>query len=419
MRGKVTSLHLAGIMVAAALAGTTTVRGAGFALYEMSARGNALGGTLVGITGDASAAYFNPANMTANAGVQMMAGASFIGPKTDVKTTVPTPMGPAQLSSESKTRWWTPPHAYATMQASEKAWIGLAIYSPFGLGSEFNSEWPGRYNSYSAIIETVDVNPSVAYKVDEKLSVAVGLQIMTFDLELKRKLPNAVVPGGPDMDFELKGDSVGYGGNAAISYQVSEKLGLGLVYRSEVDQTVEGDANLTVMGHKMGTPGEGDLTLPAATTFGANYKVDKLTLGLAVTYTEWSSYDELRIKFDDPTMLGRSESVSEKDWNNVWRYAAGAEYALNANFDLRCSYVYDEDPIPNKTADYLVPSNDRHLVGAGVGWHRNRTTVDLGYTYLMITDRDDVPARMADGVFPSSFEDGYAHIVAASVSTRF
>jgi long-chain fatty acid transport protein len=212
MRGKVTSLHLAGVMVAAALAGTTTARGAGFALYEMSARGNALGGTLVGITGDASAAYFNPANMTANAGVQMMAGASAIGPKTDVKTTVPTPMGPAQLTSESKTRWWTPPHAYATMQASEKAWIGLAIYSPFGLGSVFDSDWPGRYNSYRAIIETVDVNPNVAYKVDEKLSVAVGLQIMTFDLELKRKLPNAVVPGGPDMDFELKGDSVGLPG---------------------------------------------------------------------------------------------------------------------------------------------------------------------------------------------------------------
>jgi long-chain fatty acid transport protein len=169
----------------------------------------------------------------------------------------------------------------------------------------------------------------------------------------------------------------------------------------------------------MGTDGEGDITLPASTALGANYKTGKLMLGAAVTYTEWSSYDELRVKFSNPALLGRSESVTEKDWNNVWRYAAGAEYALSDMLDVRCSYVFDEDPIPNKTADYLVPSNDRHLFGVGAGVHMNRYRLDLGYTYLLIEDRDNVPGRLAEGVFPSSYKDGYAHILAASLSAVF
>lgn len=419
MRKQSISLRIAGIVFAASLTVLSTAKGAGFALYEMSARGNAVGGTLIGITGDASACYFNPANMTEAPGRQFMVGASFIGPQSTVQTTVPTPAGAAQLSTDNAERWWVPPHAYASLQIAEKTWVGVGVYSPFGLGSVFDENWVGRYNSYKAIIETVDLNPNVAYKLDDNLSIAVGLQIMTFDLLLKRKLPNMLVAGGPDMDFELKGDSVGYGGNAAVSYKVNEKLGVGLVYRSEVQQTVKGDANVTAGPMKFGTEAEGDVTLPAATSIGANYKMGDLTLGAAVTYTEWSSYDELRIKFANPAALGRAESVTPKDWNNVWRYAMGAEYAINSACILRCSYVFDEDPIPNKSADYLIPSNDRHLFGVGAGYKLGNIMIDLGYTYLMIIDRNAVDARLAEGVFPSSYKDGFAHILAASASAAF
>jgi long-chain fatty acid transport protein len=408
---------MAGVALAVILAGLSTAQGAGFALYEMSARGNALGGTLIGFTGDASANYFNPANMTDSEGVSVMAGASFIGPHSKISTSIPTPMGAAQLSTESEDNWWVPPHAYASMQIAEKTWVGVGVYSPFGLGSEFDPNWVGRYNSYKAIIESVDLNPNIAYKLDDNLSVAVGLQVMTFDLQLKRKLPS--MAGGPDMDFELKGDSVGYGGNAAVSYKVNKNFGLGLVYRSEVDQSVDGDANLIAGGTKYSTAASGKVTLPASTSFGGNYKLGDLTLGVAVTYTEWSSFDELKIKFANPALLGRSESVTPKDWNNVWRYAAGAEYALNDACSLRCSYVFDEDPIPDESADYLIPSNDRHLFGVGAGCKVGRYTIDLGYTYLLIVDRDNVPGRLAEGVFPSSFEDGFAHILAASVGATF
>lgn len=416
---KQVSIRCLGTLVLAAVLAAPSARGAGFALYEMSARGNALGGAMIGLTGDASANYYNPANLTSLKGNQVMAGVSFIDPSVEVQTTVPTPLGPAELATDNDTHWWIPPHAYGSMQVSEKVWVGVGVYSPFGLGSVFDENWVGRYNSYKAIIETVDVNPNIAYKVDEKLSVAAGLQIMTMDLQLKRKLPNTVMPGGPDMNFELDGDSVGYGGNAAISYAVTESFGLGLVYRSEVHQSLDGDATLNAMGRQFETDAEGDVKLPASTAFGANYKVGDLTLGGAVTYTEWSSFDELRVKFANPAVMGRSESVTDKDWDNVWRYGVGAEYAVSEKLDVRCSYVYDEDPIPNETADYLVPSDNRQLLGAGLGWTMNTYRLDLGYTYLMFENRDNVPARPAEGIYPSDFKDGNAHILSVTLCKTF
>ncbi len=420
MRQKESSLRIAAVALTLALSSLPDARGAGFALYEMSARGNALGGSLVGITGDASATYFNPANMTESAGVQVMAGASFIGPRTEVSATVPSPLGMSAIDTKNESQWWIPPHAYASMAVSEKTWVGIGIYSPFGLGSVFESDWIGRYNSYKAIIESVDMNPNAAYKLNDKLSVAVGLQIVSFDLLLKRKIPNMLVAGGPDFDFELDGDGVGYGGNAAISFRANEKLGFGLVYRSEVSETVRGDAVLTAMGTKMGTDAEGTVVLPASTVAGANYQKGDLTLGAAVTFTEWSSYDELKVEFANPAVLGRSESVTEKDWNNVWRYAVGAEYAMNDTVTLRCSYTFDEDPVPDSSADYLVPSNDRHLFGVGAGFKVGASTMlDLGYTYLLIEDRNDVQARPLEGVFASDFKNGDTHIIGISLAGAF
>jgi len=169
----------------------------------------------------------------------------------------------------------------------------------------------------------------------------------------------------------------------------------------------------------MSTPGSGPITPPASSTLGANYRKGALTLGAAVTYTEWSSYDELKVRFDNPAVLGVSESRTEKAWNDVWRYGAGAEYALNDTVTLRVSYVYDEDPIPDRTADYLVPSNDRHLFGLGAGVVIGPCRLDLGYTYLMIEDRKDVPARLNDGVFASDFKKGDAHIFGVTLGGSF
>ncbi len=406
MRCHVRLCLFVGVLLAC-LATLQPVYGAGFGLYEGSARGNALGGTLVGRADDPSAIYYNPAGITQLKGCEVEGGATFITPATDVRTTSAS----GQKTTSSKDNTWIPPHLYGTYQASDSIWLGMGIYSRFGLGTEFPSTWPGRYNSYDARIETVSYNPDVALKINDQLSVAAGVQAVTFDMKLKRKLP---YQPNNDLDLSLTGDAVGYGYNLGIRYAPLKWLALGAAYQSQVDEDIDGQASI----HVKKTDASGDITLPDEIFLGVTFKpLDKLSLEIGALRTGWSSYDQLKIKFDDPTVLGKSESITPKDWDDVWRYQFGVEYSLTDKWDLRAGYVIDQEPIPDSTVDYLVPANDRQLYSVGCGYKWSTWALDLSYTYLRIDDRT-VDARPADGVLPSEFENGDAHMIGVSVTKK-
>lgn len=383
--------------------------GAGFALYEGSARGNALGGALTGSADDPSALFYNPAGITQLEGVQVMGGATFIMPSTKVTTTTAA----GSVTTETEDNTWIPPHLYATWGMNERVWLGFGMYSRFGLGTEFDENWPGRYNSYKAVIQSLSFNPNLALKVNDQVSVAAGVSAMWIDLDLRRKLPNPLVVGGPDLDFKLCGDSIGYGFNVAGRWEPLEWLSFGAAYQGEVDQDIEGDA--TVSGRS--GDASGDVALPAMVFLGTAVKpMDKVTVSLDAVYTGWSSYDEFALSLD-PTLLGpdKAEQVSLKDWDDVWRYALGVEYALNEAWTLRAGYTFDEEPGPDETADYLIPANDRNLYSLGAGYHWKEWTFDLSYTYLDIEDRT-IAARPEQGILPSEFKCGDAHLIGFSVS---
>lgn len=374
--------------------------GAGFALYEGSARGNALGGTLTARDADPSSIYFNPAAITDLEGAHAAGGVSVIRPMVDVETTTAT----GKTTTESDRNTSLPPHLYGTYQINEKVWAGLGMYSRFGLGAEFDPDWPGRFNSYKAEIQSLTFNPNLALKLDDHFSLAAGVSAMWFDLDLRRKMPVL----GNEVDFILTGDSWGYGYNAALRYKLNERLAAGIAYQSTIMQEVKGDADVGVLGKGSAS---GDVKLPDMVFLGIAFRpIDKLCIEAGGVYTRWSTYDELLVTIDDPAILGRTVIRSEKNWDNVWRYAVGAEYEAAEDIILRASYVYDQTPDPDSTADYLVPSNDRQLFGLGAGYAWRSWMFDVSYTYLYIMDRD-VPGRPMDGVLPSQYKDGHAHII--------
>jgi long-chain fatty acid transport protein len=414
-------LGLAGVFLAVNMA-----RGAGFALYEGSARGNALGGTLVGRADDPSALFYNPAGMTQLPGLQVVAGATAIVPKTDVVTTD----GGADARSETKTNCFVPPHFYSTYQYTDSVWFGLGVFPRFGLGTEFDADWPGRYNSYNAAIETLTVNPNVAFKVNDKLSLAGGVSWMWFDLTLEQKIDfgslNSPDPdtNALDVDQSLTGDNSGYGFNLALHYKALDRMSLGVSYVSRTKQEIKGEADFskpagvpsTVFND---TKASGKITLPDILFLGAVfYPVDRLSLELDGVWTRWSTYDELTIHYRDPILPGVKSITKEKKWDDVWRVQIGVEYKALDWLDLRLGYVYDDSPIPRETADYLVPANDRHLYNFGCGLHWGQWTADLSYTYLDIESRSVSP-RPEDGVLDSRFKDSHAHLIGSSVSYNF
>jgi long-chain fatty acid transport protein len=407
---------LAGTLGVAAALAAQTVFGAGFGIYEGSARGNAMGTEVTADPASPSVLYNNAAGMTELEGTQVEAGLTLINPSVTVVTK--TPAGVSETDADSN--WWTPPSAYVTHQINDKTWAGLGLFSRYGLGIEYPDNWTGRYNIQEATIQSLDLNPSVAYKVLDNLSLAAGLRAEWFDLELFKAIPSGAPFVDPDLQLKLKGDSWGIGYNLGAFYKANEWLNFGLAYDSRIQQEVDGDYSVThPAGMTLGKGnGGGDITTPGIIRLGTSAKAtEKLTLNAGVVYTMWSSYRELAINFNPPLLGKVPSSVTEKSWNDVFRYQLGAEYALDETWALRAGYVYDSTPDPDAHMDYIVPANDRNLFSLGVGYKKGDFFCDLAYTYLLIQDRDVAP-RPAEGVMPGEIKDGYTHLIGISAGYK-
>ncbi len=400
------------------------VYAAGFSLYEWGARGTSMGGTMLGRADDPSAVAYNPAGITQLEGFQTMIGVSMVAPSGKIDT-------PGETTS-IKTNYFFPPHAFLTYQMTDKAWLGLGLYTRFGLGTEYPDDWPGRYNTQFTRVQSLSLNPNIAYKLTDSLSLALGAEVMWFDFYQEKAIVNPLAPGlrAADIDAELDGDSYGFGGNVALHYRPNDTWAVGLTYKSRVKHTIEGDAkfkNSPLPGFFENTSAEGDITLPDSFGAGIMFRPhQKVSLEANAIYTLWSTYDELKIKFGDPlNPLNPASDVTsaDKKWRDVWRFQLGAEYDLNDLVDLRLGYVFDQIPDRDKYADYMTPTSDRHIITTGVGFSWEKLNLDLSYSYLWFENRS-IEARDSNGdgftdILDSRFKDGHTHLAGVSISYRF
>lgn len=426
------------------------VFGSGFGLFENSARGVALGGALVGRADDVSALYYNPAGITQLEGLHWGVGVSGISPLT---TVVDTQTGE---SWDAETGVWTPPHLFISKQLGDRIVIGAAVFSPFGLAVEFDENWQGRYNSYFAEVQSLAINPNIAFKVTDSFSLAVGFSAQWLDVEMKQKISPAMVVMGNaqaiiqgimaqgvdqataelifntqalplaaslgDMDQQVAGDSTEYGFNAALRYSPSKKFALGISYRAAIDQDIDGDAVyegvptdypfLPFQGIFFDAGGATTMNLPDLLQIGIAHQAnDKISIEGDAWRSGWSSYEALTLNFEN----GLGERVSEKNWSDTWCYRAGLEYARDDTWTYRFGWIYDNTPIPDNDVDYQLPANDREYVCFGVGFKGAKYNFDAYYMYGNIESRH-ITAQPADGIFESETKDGAAHLYGLTFS---
>jgi long-chain fatty acid transport protein len=382
------------------------VLAAGFAIYDWSARGVAMGGATMAGKPDASAVASNPAAMTGLNGTQVMTGLSAVAPMVTVSID-------GQKSSDAESNVWMLPHAYAVTQLGDRYWLGIGVFNRFGLGTEFDENWPGAGSVYYAAIKSVSLTPVLGMLLTDNWSIGLGAEANYFDFTQKKKVGGAY-------DVKVQGDDVGVGVNLSTWYAPTDWLSMGLMYRSSIDVHPRGeaDSNLPFLlgGNHLNGDADGEITLPDSWSMGLCITPsDRLSLEFDATRTGWSSYKELDIRINGVNPSG----VAVKDWKDAWRLGIGAEYALTPSWDLRAGYVYDETPVRTERADYMVPANDRQLFSTGLGWHDASWSVDLGYTYLLILDRKGAEVYVNGGVDSADFEDGDAHLLSMSVAYRF
>ncbi|MDR0734963.1 MAG: outer membrane protein transport protein, partial [Elusimicrobiota bacterium] len=318
----------------------STAMGAGFALYEFSARGNAMGGAVVANKAEAASLAVNPALITQIGGAQIQAGATFVIPQSTTNV--------AGQERDLKDRVFTLPNVYATYQASENVFLGLAGFSRFGLGGEYGNyeTWPGSAIAYKFDVVSFSFTPTIAAKVTDELSLAAGLEVMWLDFSESKLV-------GPTQ-IKVEGDGISWGGNFSAFYKPlwAEKWGFGLAYRAKIRHIVDGTADM----NGVSSDARGSVTLPDSITFGASFAAtDKLILEAGIVETFWSSYDAIRIE-DFPA--AGDLTVEQKNYKDVYRLNFGAEYALNNNWDIRTGYIFDKSPTNKEYMDTLVPVGD-------------------------------------------------------------
>lgn len=363
----------------------TNVHAAGFALIEQNASGmgNAYAGAAA-IAEDASTLFFNPAGMTYIDGTQAVGALHLIKPNAEFKN-----KGSVKAFGFPPTGDEGPnagdlafvPNFYFMKTLTPSVKLGIGVNAPFGLKTEYDDEWIGRFQAVKSELKTININPSIAFKVNDQLSLGFGVSAMWAEANLTRQV-NRVI--GPESDVKIKGDDWGYGFNLGAIYQATADTRFGIAYRSKVKQNLEGDAKFGAALSANDSDVTANVDLPENFSASVFSKVnDKWDVMADVTWTRWSRFKELRIKFDN----GADDAVTPENWENTMRYSIGVNYHYSDTVKLRAGLAYDEEAIKDEFRTARIPGNDRKWLSLGAGWKVTPTsTFDIGYSHLFISD---------------------------------
>lgn len=435
----------AAIALALASGLSSQAQAAGFALIENSASGmgNAFAGAAA-IGEDASTVYFNPAAMTRLSGNNISVAGHTISTSADFTNEGSTSVSTAPLSGTDDDGGVNAivPNFYYTNQLSDYWTFGLGVNAPFGLETNYDEDWVGRYSATKSEVMTLNINPSLAAKVSDKFSLGFGFNIQYMEATLANQMDSGAIctkllasdptsgfyndvngaatdcavthglvigSSAVDSSQSLNGDSWSWGMNIGMLYDISESTTLGVAYRSAVSHGLDGNVDFSrsteldtfLTGNVQynalfnnNTPGiESTTQLPDTLSVSVTHAAtDKMVILGDITWTDWSKFDELKIEFDNEY---QTTSTTPENWGSSLRFSVGMNYQASDAIKYRVGLALDQTPIGSaeeRTA--RIPGNDRTWISLGMGYKFSpEMSMDVGYSHLMV---DDTPIDNTD-----------------------
>jgi long-chain fatty acid transport protein len=393
-------LRKAAIALLAAISAFSLVEQAGASGYQVREnstvyQGTAFAGQASG-DGDLSVMFANPATMTQFSGSHIEGNATEVVPRA-IFTGSATTTGPGFATrgvtgSDDEVNGGTlafVPAIYAMTSITSDLKAGISLTAPYGLMTRYDPDWVGRYNALRSELSTIDINPSVAYRVLPWLSVGGGVSAQYAKATLTRAL-NFSFLGQPDGNFRVDGDSWGFGFNGGILLQPLDGTRIGLAYRSQVYHRIEGDADFTVspvtaavLGGQVADSGaSAEVRSPSTITASLTQRVTPaLDVMFDVQWTNWEVFDKLLVQRDDTTPL----TNQAENWRNTWFAALGAAWRLDDQWTLRTGIAYDKTPMKDEFRTARLPDQDRYWLSFGLGYKlSDALSLDAGYTHIFI-----------------------------------
>jgi long-chain fatty acid transport protein len=351
---------------------------------------------------NASTIFFNPAGMTQLQARELSVGVSVVNPSFSFKDKGSSVAGLASAGDGGDPGGWAAiPNGYLSWALSKDLYIGVGVGAPFGLKTEYKDRWVGAAQAQMFEIKTININPSIAYRVNEKVSLGAGLSYQTIDAKYNR-LAGTGAGTSSVVTVKMKLDDSAWGWNVGALFAVSPSTNVGMSYRSQVKYNTTGDVKLISDGSVGGNGtltaltnagGQSDLraslTLPDTAILSVAQKLsDKWEMLGDVSWTGWGSIPKVDIMRTSGVANGAIGQTLETRFNNTWRVALGANYKYTDAWKLKFGVAFDQSPVPN--ASYRLtslPDNDRTWLSFGTQWTPDKATrVDLGLSYIYVHD---------------------------------
>jgi long-chain fatty acid transport protein len=465
------SAFLVVLVVAGLLAGSGAAWAQGFGVYEQSACVTGRGGTGVAAScPDASAVYFNPAGLSFDS-TQVGLGAGIIGPRGSFTD------NSSKLVTDLNKKWYPLPNVYLSTPLGKRVAVGLGVFAPYGLTTDWPATSEGRFLGYKSLVQGLYVQPTVAFKLNDKVSVGVGVDVTYLNVELKQRVdlaaqtllvhpvygtltfaqlnlvcPAAVcgtVKAGTDFaEVMLKGHNYHAGFHVGLQAKANDKVSFGVRWMS--GQTIKINngkittTQIPVPGVKV--PVSSTVFVPVDTAlapqFASGAKLsnqdatsqvplpDQVVAGVAFQatpalrlladyqFTRWSMFDVLPL---NGAYLKKDVVESYHNTNGI---RVGAELAVGKRNVLRAGFDGHGPASPDQTVTPNLPEGSRREFTAGFGSQLSSNVhFDVSYMYLHQPER---AGRTGDGnkAVPTTAENNgvykfMAHILNASVSLRF
>jgi len=411
----------------------------GFTDQIVGSKALGMGNAFVATADDPSAVFFNPAGLT-----QQKSPAISLG------------FAPHIFSSEykqdngaiSNMEKHIPivPNFYGTFPLREGKWaFAVGVNFPFGLKTQWPDTGPLRYVATESFLQVMQINPTIAYRVNDQLSIGMGAVHARVSANLKARMNlsalNTQLSGGvptlsPDGNKELDGSSSGWGYNVGLLYQPFAKHSLGASYRSQIQNRIKGKTHLSNLsgvaasapvfgGDKYSVDTETDLNLPQSLILGYAFKHGNWTMETDAEWVDYSSIQQNKFDFkgeDNATRLAvlNSGNPVPRQWHSSWNFGAGANYKFNDTWQARGGYFYFSESVPEKTWDPSIPESPRSGFSFGGGWTFSSVTLDLTYLFLPFQKRTIhntvgvASEATVNGEYSTTF-----HILSANITYRF
>ena len=389
----------------------------GFRNPDQDARATAQGEAFVAQADDASAIYYNPAGLTQVKGTQITSGGILIF--RDIK------FNGAGTKDQMTDPAFTP-HFFAASDLGQEKWrFGLGATIPYGNSMNWGSGPFSTLVRESSLI-VYDIAPTVAYQINEYLSLGAGLNVYHGSTDLKFDF-SPLLPGSRSQ-FKADGDAVG--ATVGLLWKINDQHTVGVVYRSPFAIDFHGRAKNSNAGpFTTSADASAKINFPQQVAAGYAFRpIKKLKLEADVEWTNWETLNTVRTRSADPIVTGDPRTTIPFKWLDSFYYEAGAQYEVDDHWAVRAGYIFSENSVPTSTFSPNLPDSNRHVFSVGFGYDSKDKavllstlglSVDLVYQYALSEDRTipagkSVASPLVDGKWQSS-----SHAVMITTTLKF